>query len=49
MELHFKNSKLKKQCEDPKKAQKVYGARIGNILTQRVGELSAATNLLDIK
>lgn len=49
MELHFKNSKLKKQCEDPQKAQKIYGARIGNILTQRVGELSAATNLLDIK
>lgn len=49
MELHFKSNKIKKQCEDPRKAQKEYGVRIGNMLTQRVGELSAATSLLDIK
>ena len=49
MELHFKNNKIQKQCEDPQKAQKDFGARMGNILTQRVGELSAATSLLDIK
>lgn len=49
MELHFKNNKIKKNCEDPRKAQKEYGLRIGNVLTQRVGELRAAANLLDIK
>lgn len=49
MRLQFKNNKIKKQCENPKKAQADFGPRIGNMLTQRVGELAAATSLLDIK
>lgn len=49
MKLHFKNNKIKRQCEDPKRAQKDFGANIGNTLTQRVGELIAATSLLDIQ
>lgn len=49
MKLIYKSNKLKKQCEDPRRAQKEYGQNIGNRLTQRVGELQAATNLLDIK
>lgn len=49
MKLQFKNTKIKKQCEDPKRAQKDFGKKIGNTLTQRVGELIAATSLLDIQ
>ncbi|UNC93507.1 hypothetical protein [Candidatus Contubernalis alkaliaceticus] len=49
MEVRFKNNKIKKQCEDPRRAQKDYGLRMGVLLTQRVGELIAATSLLDIK
>jgi len=49
MELRFKNSKIKKQCEDPKRAQRDFGLRMGTVLTQRVAELWAATCLLDIK
>ncbi len=48
MKVEYKTKKLKKQCEDPKIAQKDYGSNIGNKLTQRVGELIAATSLLDI-
>jgi len=49
MILEYKSRKLKKQCEDPQKAQLEYGKAIGTKLTQRVGELKAATCLLDIK
>lgn len=49
MRVEYRTQKLKKQCEDPEKAQKDYGKSIGIRLTQRVGELQAATNLLDIK
>ncbi|SHD76258.1 hypothetical protein [Schnuerera ultunensis] len=49
MKVEYRTKKLKKQCEDPKVAQKDYGSNIGNKLTQRVGELIAATSLLDIK
>ena len=49
MIIEYRTKKLKKQCEDPKVAQKDYGKRIGNKLTQRIGELYAATSLLDIK
>ena len=49
MKVEYRTQKLKKQCEDPKKAQKDYGKDIGIKLTQRVGELQAATSLLDIK
>lgn len=49
MELDYKSKKLKKQCEEPKVAQKKYGEKIENKLTQRVAELRAATSLLDIK
>lgn len=49
MKLTYKTTKLKKQCEDPARAQREYGKNIGNKLTQRVGELQAATNLLDIR
>jgi len=45
MNLEYKSTKLKKICEDPKIAQKVYGKQISNKLTQRVGELKAADNL----
>jgi len=48
MNIKYKTKKIKKQCEDPKIAQKDYGTKIGNKLTQRVRELSAATSLLDI-
>lgn len=49
MKVKYRTKKLKKQCEDPKRAQKDYGAAIGNKLTQRIGELIAATSLLDIR
>ncbi|MFU0800646.1 MAG: type II toxin-antitoxin system RelE/ParE family toxin [Xylanivirga thermophila] len=49
MKVEYRTKKLKKQCEDPKTAKKDYGSNIGNKLTQRVGELIAATSLLDIK
>lgn len=49
MIVEYKSKKLKKECEDPKKAQKQYGKGIGIKLTQRVGELVAATSLLDIQ
>lgn len=49
MELKFKTNKLKKTCESPKKAQKIYGEEIGYKLTLRIGELKAAINLQDIK
>lgn len=49
MIVEYKSNNIKKQCENPKVAQKEYGDRIGNKLTQRVGELVAATSLLDIK
>lgn len=48
MDLEFKSNKIKKQCENPKIAQKEYGTQIGNRLTQRVIELSIAKSLLDI-
>ena len=49
MKIEFKSSKIKKQCEDPRIAQKEYGDRIGTKLTQRVIELNRAKNLLDIQ
>ncbi len=49
MELRFKNKRIKEQCENPQKAQADFGLRMGNMLTQRVFELAAATSLLDIK
>ena len=48
MVLEFKTSKLKKQCENPKVAQKDFGIQIGNKLTQRVNELKASKSLDDI-
>lgn len=48
MNLEFKSNKIKKQCEDPKIAQKEYGQKIGNKLTQRVIELNRAKSLSDI-
>jgi proteic killer suppression protein len=48
MELRFKTVKLKKQCEEPTEAQKQFGLRIGNKLTQRVSELQSAVTLDDI-
>jgi proteic killer suppression protein len=49
VELQFKNNKIRRQCEDPKRAQKDFGPAIGNTLTQRVVELAAATSLMDIR
>lgn len=49
MKVRYRTRKLKKQCEDPKIAQKDYGLSMGKKLTQRVGELIAATSLLDVK
>jgi proteic killer suppression protein len=49
MRVEYRTKKLKKQCEDPKIAQRDYGSKIGNKLTQRIGELIAANNLLDIQ
>lgn len=48
MDLRFKTKKLKKQCEEPIEAQKEYGLRIGNKLTQRVSELQSAYTLSDL-
>ncbi|EHK2337302.1 type II toxin-antitoxin system RelE/ParE family toxin [Clostridium perfringens] len=48
MKLEFKTKKLKGFCENPKLAQKEYGAAIGNKLTQRVNELYRAVSLVDI-
>lgn len=49
MDLEFKTNKLKKQCEDPRIAQKDFGSQIGFKLTMRVNELRAATSLKDIE
>lgn len=49
MKVEYKTKKLKRECEDPRRAQKEYGKIMGNKLSQRVGELLAATSLLDIK
>lgn len=49
MKVEYRTKKLKEQCENPKVANKDYGKQIGNKLTQRINELIAATNLLDIK
>jgi proteic killer suppression protein len=49
MIVEYKTNKIKKQCENPRIAQKDYGSNIGYKLTQRVEELLAATSLLDIK
>lgn len=49
MELRFRNNKIKEQCENPQRARLDFGSRMGNVLTQRVAELAAATSLLDIK
>lgn len=49
MKVEFRTNKLKKQCEDPRSAQKEFGPDIGNKLTQRIGELVAAKSLKDIK
>lgn len=49
MKVEYRTKKLKRQCEDPRIAQKDYGLDIGNKLTQRIDELIAATSLLDIK
>lgn len=48
MEVRYRTNKLKKQCEDPRRAQRDYGEEMGNKLTLRIGELLAATSLLDI-
>jgi toxin HigB-1 len=48
MELRFKTKRLKTQCEEPSEAQKKFGPKIGNKLTQRVSELHAAKTLDDI-
>jgi proteic killer suppression protein len=48
MKVEFRTNKLKRQCEDPSLAQKEFGANIGNRLTQRIGELLAASSLKDI-
>ncbi|MDD3899368.1 MAG: type II toxin-antitoxin system RelE/ParE family toxin [Syntrophomonadaceae bacterium] len=49
MELQYRSNKIRKYCESPKEAQRIYGAQIGTKLTQRVGELKAATSLEDIR
>lgn len=48
MKVEFKTKKLKKQCEDPREAQKCFGSQIGIKLTQRINEFRAAKNLDDI-
>jgi proteic killer suppression protein len=49
MNIEFRTKKLRKECEDPRIAQKRYGAGIGNKLTQRIRELTSATSLKDIE
>ncbi len=49
MVVEFKTKKLKRQCENPEIAQKVFGSQMKNKLTTRIEELIAATSLLDIR
>ncbi len=49
MIVEYKNTKLKKQCEDPTIAQKDFRTGIGNKLSQRISEFISAVNLSDIK
>lgn len=49
MRIRFKNNTIKTQCENPQRAQRDFGLKMGNLLTQRVSELAAASSLLDIK
>ena len=49
MKLTFKSNKIKRCCEDPSFAQKIFGSLIATKLVQRVNELESAVNLLDIK
>lgn len=49
MIVQFKTKKLQKQCENPARAKKDFGADIGRKLIQRINELYAAVSLIDIK
>lgn len=49
MLIEYKSKKLRTQCENPKEAQKAFGKEIGNMITQRVGEIISATSLKDIQ
>lgn len=48
MEIFFKDKKLKKACEDIAVLKKKYGAVQGELIIQRINELSSAENLFDI-
>ena len=49
MVIAFRTNKLKRQCEDPKVAQKDFGAAMSRLLTRRIAELQAASSLEDIR
>ena len=45
MEVIYKNRKLQKVCEDAYTAQKAYGARMAELIQQRIDELHSAPNV----
>jgi len=49
MIVEYKNTKLKKQCENPTLAQKDFGTGIGDKLSQRISEFISTVHLSDIK
>lgn len=48
MEIEFKNSKMKRICEDYKRLTLVYGNQQAEQIIRRISELDAAENLYDI-
>ncbi len=48
MILEFKNNKIQKECENPKKAQQAYGEEMKKKLLLRVNELRSSDTLEDV-
>jgi proteic killer suppression protein len=49
MEVSFRNSKLHKLCNSGKKLRGEYGARMGELIQQRLVELADAETLEDMR
>lgn len=49
MEIAFQDKSLKKQAEDYRKCQKELGEKRANLFYKRMGDLSAAETLEDVR
>lgn len=48
MEILFKTSKMKKNCEDHKRLSRLYGPQQADQIIKRINEFLSAENLFDI-